>query len=233
MTAVLCVIAATLASCSLRDPKSLSETEIFSFDVTPTSIPADGVSDAVVHICLGDETPEGSTATLTTEFGLYRISGGESDDNQQGRQVSISVAGSCDDVSLVSTTRFGVNTIAVKMDGFVQTKEITFTRALPERIQLIPDRFTATANGVDRILLTAELEFFSGIGTPSEGNRITYLTRNLADGSEVSALRREVQSDSFGIAWAEIFIGTAGTYEVVVFAEDDVSVRDSVVVTFQ
>jgi len=227
---LLCAVTIVLTSCNLDDPAGPPLEEMFSLRLSPTSIPADGVHRGVVTIGLKGDTPTGLEVMLVTDRGRF-ASVGPSDEPTSPSELTVKLGARSQDVAFVSGIESGIATVRATISGFTLFQDVSFTPAPPQRLELYANRTVASANGTDRVELTASLSL-AGEGTVTKRTRVVFQARDPLSHDPVPETRH-ADSDETGLAAITLTRETAGQIEFVAYAENAPDVRDSLIITFQ
>lgn len=168
------IITCLLLCCSscYKEDKVVVSDVIKEFTISPSALPADGLSKAQIMVILPDDVLDTKRSVVfTTTKGLFDIEAKNSvtvvavDTMLNGRQQVVAIA------SLVAANEEGKALVTAKVQNFAVGGEVTFSRSYPNTISLNVDKLSV--KGDAEIMVTTQLKRNTGRGKPSPGQEIT------------------------------------------------------------
>lgn len=171
---VLTCIALTCFGCDYKEVTEPTADSIIKVTAAPTSIPADGVSKTEISVQLPDDVMDTKRSVIfTTTRGLFEI---ENKNTTTVTALDLTVGTDVKKIAkatLIGTTDEGTSVVIIKVQSYVLTTNISFTRAYPETIQVGVDKLNYKVDGNAEITVTTQLKRNTGNGKISNGQSIT------------------------------------------------------------
>lgn len=149
--------------------------------ITPATGTADGASllTVVTKIDTGSVPTDKRAVTLSTTAGAFTASGNST------ATLTPDIAGAATALLRApadSTTAL----ITATVNGAAVSRAIVFSRALPERVDVVPDRFSLGVGLSHELAVTVYLR--RSVGTPSPGARVSFGSTYVSDTSSSAGL---------------------------------------------
>jgi hypothetical protein len=211
-----------MSGCSLDDPLALKPEDVLTVDAVPAQVPADATTRIPIRVTLGNDTPSGTSITLTTDAGSFVGAAAATP-----KEITIKAVGRSFETVLTAGLEPMIATIRASAGGFTTSDTVVLVISPPTQLQLTSDVVQVAANGVNGITFTARLLRPEGGGKPSRGLRVLF--RVLYAGAPAPELESTSESDDSGIARRTLTTRAAGEYKVIASYG---AVADTAVVNF-
>jgi hypothetical protein len=219
--ALVCAVAALCICCDrISDTLSEDPADIVSLTVSPDTIPADGESVAMLEARVAAGFPAADrVVTFSTSAGAF-VTG----DAAQSQLVSVDAdINGIANMPLRAPLQAGSAVVRAKASTFVREVQVTFTRALPERVDVAVDESVLRATSSDTAAVVATLLRATGMATEQT---FVDFSATSPEGSLVGGFSNVTPSDSTGRATALFGVSPATSFRG--FVAIRATVRDAV-----